>query len=153
MELRPHPCAAEEHLNQKLAMLSIEGASEMSAVSCTPGSTTRCCTQAVLGVRPLLQRLRRPGARWSFLHGLFALDTFRAENTLVTILSPERIDDMVRALLQDYQQGGWMPKWPNPSYTNIMIATHADSVVAEAINKAFTALITAWRTTPYTRTP
>ena len=64
-------------------------------------------------------------------------DTFRAENTLVTILAPERIDDMVRALLQDYQQGGWMPKWPNPSYTNIMIATHADSVVAEAINKGF----------------
>src|SRR5207253_601331 len=64
-------------------------------------------------------------------------DTFRAENTLLTILAPERIDDMVRALLQDYQQGGWMPKWPNPSYTNIMIATHADSVVAEAINKGF----------------
>jgi hypothetical protein len=31
-----------------------------------------------------------------------------------------------------------MPKWPNPSYTNIMIATHADSLVAEAVNKGFT---------------
>ena len=30
-----------------------------------------------------------------------------------------------------------MPKWPNPSYTNIMIGTHADSLVAEAINKGF----------------
>ncbi len=30
-----------------------------------------------------------------------------------------------------------MPKWPNPSYTNIMIATHADSLVAEAITKGF----------------
>lgn len=64
-------------------------------------------------------------------------DTFRAENSLLTILAPERIDGMVQALLQDYQEGGWMPKWPNPSYTNIMIATHADSVVAEAINKGF----------------
>ena len=64
-------------------------------------------------------------------------DTFRAENTLLTLLAPERIDDMVRALLQDYQEGGWMPKWPNPSYTNIMIATHADAVVAEAISKGF----------------
>jgi predicted alpha-1,2-mannosidase len=45
---------------------------------------------------------------------------------------------MVQALLQDYQQGGWMPKWPNPSYTNIMIATPADSIVAEAIRKHFT---------------
>ncbi len=64
-------------------------------------------------------------------------DTFRAENSLLTIFAPERIDGMVQALLQDYREGGWMPKWPNPSYTNIMIGTHADSLVAEAINKGF----------------
>jgi predicted alpha-1,2-mannosidase len=52
-------------------------------------------------------------------------------------LAPERIDGMIGALLQNYQEGGWMPKWPNPSYTNIMIGTHADSLVAEAINKHF----------------
>jgi predicted alpha-1,2-mannosidase len=64
-------------------------------------------------------------------------DTFRAENSLLTLLAPERIDGMITALLQDYQEGGWMPKWPNPSYTNIMIATHADSLVAEAVRKGF----------------
>ena len=64
-------------------------------------------------------------------------DTFRAENSLLTLLAPERIGGMVQALLQNYREGGWMPKWPNPSYTNIMIATHADSVVAEAITKGF----------------
>ncbi len=64
-------------------------------------------------------------------------DTFRAENSLLTLIAPERVDGMVTALLQDYQQGGWMPKWPNPSYTNIMIATHADSLVAEAVRKGF----------------
>jgi predicted alpha-1,2-mannosidase len=64
-------------------------------------------------------------------------DTFRAEHSLLTLLAPERIDGMIQALLQDYQEGGWMPKWPNPSYTNIMIGTHADSLVAEAINKHF----------------
>jgi predicted alpha-1,2-mannosidase len=64
-------------------------------------------------------------------------DIFRAENSLLTIFAPERIDGMVQALLQDYVEGGWMPKWPNPSYTNIMIGTHADSLVAEAINKGF----------------
>ena len=64
-------------------------------------------------------------------------DTFRAENSLLTLFAPERIDGMVQALLQDYREGGWMPKWPNPSYTNIMIGTHADSLVAEAINKGF----------------
>ncbi|RDI98688.1 glycoside hydrolase family 92 protein [Dyella solisilvae] len=64
-------------------------------------------------------------------------DTFRAENSLLTLIAPERVNDMVQALLQDYREGGWMPKWPNPSYTNIMIGTHADSLVAEAITKGF----------------
>jgi predicted alpha-1,2-mannosidase len=64
-------------------------------------------------------------------------DTFRAQNSLLTLLAPERIDGMVQALLQNYREGGWMPKWPNPSYTNIMIGTHADSLVAEAIVKGF----------------
>ncbi|MFT8645580.1 GH92 family glycosyl hydrolase [Gluconacetobacter sp.] len=64
-------------------------------------------------------------------------DVFRAEFSLLTLVAPERIGGMVQALLQDYQQGGWMPKWPNPSYTNIMIGTHADSLVAEAIGKGF----------------
>lgn len=64
-------------------------------------------------------------------------DTFRAEHSLLTLIAPERIDGMIQALLQDYREGGWMPKWPNPSYTNIMIGTHADSLVAEAITKGF----------------
>lgn len=65
-------------------------------------------------------------------------DIFRAEFSLLTLVAPERIGGMVQALLQDYQEGGWMPKWPNPSYTNIMISTHADSLVAEAVSKGFT---------------
>ncbi len=64
-------------------------------------------------------------------------DTFRAENSLLTLVAPERIDGMISALLQNYKEGGWMPKWPNPSYTNIMIGTHADSLVAEAVRKGF----------------
>lgn len=64
-------------------------------------------------------------------------DTFRAEHSLLTLVAPDRVDWMVQALLQDYQEGGWMPKWPNPSYTNIMVATHGDSVVAEALQKGF----------------
>jgi predicted alpha-1,2-mannosidase len=64
-------------------------------------------------------------------------DTFRAENSLLTLIAPERVDGMITALLQDFREGGWMPKWPNPSYTNIMIATHADSLVGEAVRKGF----------------
>lgn len=64
-------------------------------------------------------------------------DTFRAENSWITLMAPERVDGMITALLQNFKEGGWMPKWPNPSYTNIMIATHADSMVAEAMRKGF----------------
>lgn len=64
-------------------------------------------------------------------------DTYRAQNSLLTLVAPERIDGMIQALLQNYREGGYMPKWPNPSYTNIMIGTHADSLVAEAVNKGF----------------
>jgi predicted alpha-1,2-mannosidase len=64
-------------------------------------------------------------------------DIFRAEFTFLTLVCPERIDGMIQALLNDYQEGGWMPKWPNPSYTDIMLSTPADSMVAEAICEGF----------------
>ncbi|MEP6920151.1 MAG: GH92 family glycosyl hydrolase [bacterium] len=75
-------------------------------------------------------------------------DTFRAEHPLLVLIQPERVPDMITSLLQMYDEGGWMPKWPNPTYTNIMIGTHADSVIADAhvkgirgfdLNKAYAA--------------
>ncbi|MBN2651185.1 MAG: GH92 family glycosyl hydrolase, partial [Spirochaetales bacterium] len=59
-------------------------------------------------------------------------DTFRAQHPLLVFTAPERVGDMITSLLQMYQQGGWLPKWPNPGYTGIMIGSHADSVIADA---------------------
>jgi predicted alpha-1,2-mannosidase len=39
---------------------------------------------------------------------------------------------MVTALLQMYKEGGWLPKWPNPGYTGIMIGSHSDAIIADA---------------------
>lgn len=64
-------------------------------------------------------------------------DTFRALHPLFTLLAPDRVSPMVQSLVQMYQQGGWMPKWPNPTYSNIMIGTPADSVIADAYLKGF----------------
>ena len=64
-------------------------------------------------------------------------DTFRALHPLLVFTQPERINGMVQAMLQMYQQGGWLPMWPNPAETNIMIATHADAVIADAYVKGF----------------
>jgi predicted alpha-1,2-mannosidase len=62
-------------------------------------------------------------------------DTFRAEFPLLTILEPRRVGEIVRSLLNAYDEGGWIPKWPNPGYSNVMIGTHADSVIADAFVK------------------
>ena len=62
-------------------------------------------------------------------------DTFRAEHPLLLLIQPDKVPDMITSLLQMYDEGGWMPKWPNPTYSNIMIGTHADSVIADAYVK------------------
>ena len=64
-------------------------------------------------------------------------DTYRAEHPLLTLLVPERVDGMMQSLLEMYRQGGWLPKWPNPGYTGIMIGSPADIVLAEACTKGF----------------
>jgi predicted alpha-1,2-mannosidase len=62
-------------------------------------------------------------------------DTFRAEHPLLLLTQPQIVPDMITSLLQMYEEGGWMPKWPNPTYSNIMIGTHADSIIADAYVK------------------
>ncbi len=64
-------------------------------------------------------------------------DTYRALHPLLTLIAPEHVSPMVQSLVQMYEEGGWIPKWPNPSYTNIMIGTHADGVIADACIKGF----------------
>jgi predicted alpha-1,2-mannosidase len=62
-------------------------------------------------------------------------DTYRATHPLLILIAPEHVPGMVQSLIQMYEQGGYMPKWPNPTYTGIMIGTHADAVVADAVVK------------------
>ncbi|KAI0766209.1 glycoside hydrolase family 92 protein [Trametes elegans] len=65
-------------------------------------------------------------------------DTYRAEWAWQILLTPERIPGMVQSMLQDYHEGGWLPMWKNIVETNIMVGTHADSLVAEAVVKGVT---------------
>ena len=64
-------------------------------------------------------------------------DTYRAEHALLTFVAPERVDGMMQALVEMSREGGWLPKWPNPSYTGIMIGAPAEMVLAEAWTKGF----------------
>lgn len=64
-------------------------------------------------------------------------DTFRALHPWLTIVAPEQVNPMIESLLNMYDEAGWMPKWPNPTFSNIMIGTHADAVIADAYVKGF----------------
>ncbi len=62
-------------------------------------------------------------------------DTFRAQFPLLTVLEPKQDGAIIRAMLNAYDEGGFIPKWPNPGETNVMIGTHGDSVIADAYQK------------------
>ena len=62
-------------------------------------------------------------------------DTFRAVHPMLVILKPELCGDLITGLLNGFKEGGWMPKWPNPGYTNCMLGTHGDAVIADAYVK------------------
>lgn len=64
-------------------------------------------------------------------------DTFRAQHPWLTLIAPEHVNPMIQSLLNMFDESGWMPKWPNPTFSNIMIGTHADAVVADAFVKNF----------------
>lgn len=64
-------------------------------------------------------------------------DTFRALHPLLTLIDAPEVGPMIQSLVQMYEEGGWMPKWPNPTYSNIMIGTPGDAIIADAFVKGF----------------
>ena len=62
-------------------------------------------------------------------------DTFRATHPLFVLLKPDFAGDLITGLLHAYDEGGWLPKWPNPGYTNCMMGTHSDAIIADAYVK------------------
>ncbi|KAI1176051.1 glycoside hydrolase family 92 protein [Nemania sp. FL0916] len=64
-------------------------------------------------------------------------DTYRAEHSLLTLFAPERVNGMMRSLLSIFDWSGRLPMWGNMVETNIMIATNADVVLANALSRGF----------------
>jgi predicted alpha-1,2-mannosidase len=64
-------------------------------------------------------------------------DTFRAEMPLLTLIQPERNNGVIRTLIAQYEQDGWLPtpqQFGN-SYTNDMIGDHPVCVILDAYLK------------------
>lgn len=77
-------------------------------------------------------------------------DTFRALYPFLNLVYPSICKEMQEGLINDYKEGGWLPEWSSPGYSNIMIGNNSASVVAEAylkglrgydINTLFEALV------------
>jgi predicted alpha-1,2-mannosidase len=60
-------------------------------------------------------------------------DVYRTEIPLLALLMPDRASDVVRSLLTDYQQSGWLPKWSFANqHTAVMTGDPADPTIATA---------------------
>jgi predicted alpha-1,2-mannosidase len=67
-------------------------------------------------------------------------DTFRAEHPLLTIIQPQRVNDLINSMLAHYRQFGRhaLPIWPLAgNETWCMIGNHAIPVIVEAYVKGF----------------
>jgi len=63
-------------------------------------------------------------------------DTYRALHPLFTIIQGERVNDMVKSMLDHYRQSGLLPVWElEGNETFCMVGNHAISVIAEAVMK------------------
>lgn len=64
-------------------------------------------------------------------------DTFRTVHPLYTLIAPDDQRDMIVSLITMAEQGGgWLPRWPSGcGYTNSMLGTPADIVIAESYLK------------------
>ncbi len=75
-------------------------------------------------------------------HTVFSLwDTFRAEHPLLTLLLPERVDDLIRSMMAFYREGGLLPVWSLAGVeTNTMIGYHSVPVIVDAWAKGLTSV-------------
>jgi predicted alpha-1,2-mannosidase len=60
-------------------------------------------------------------------------DIYRSEVQLLALLFPHETSDMMQSLVNDAEQGGWLPKWPTANvYTAMMGGDSADPMIADA---------------------
>lgn len=59
-------------------------------------------------------------------------DTYRTSMPLHLLLHRELYKDIVESALNDYREGGWLPRWTAPGEIGCMPSTLIDSVMAQA---------------------
>lgn len=75
-------------------------------------------------------------ADFQYFTDLSLWDTFRTTHPLYTLIAPTEHRSMLISLVRMAEQGGWLPRWPSGhGYSNSMLGTPADIVIAEAYLK------------------
>ena len=66
-------------------------------------------------------------------------DTFRCEHPLQLLLDPGQQEDIVESYIRMYEQGGWLPMFPQVDGDfPAMIGQHADALIADTYLKGYT---------------
>jgi predicted alpha-1,2-mannosidase len=76
-------------------------------------------------------------------HGTLAVgngfwDTYRTTWPAYSLLAPDRAATLLDGFVQHYRDGGWMSRWSSPGYTDLMVGTSSDVVLADAVVKGVT---------------
>jgi len=81
---------------------------------------------------------RVPDGAHGYYSNLSTWDTFRSVHALYALLVPERVDDMVRSMLEHYKAAGCLPIHSDFGIENqCMVGVHSVPIVAEAYLKGF----------------
>ncbi|RYY62596.1 MAG: glycoside hydrolase family 92 protein [Chitinophagaceae bacterium] len=62
-------------------------------------------------------------------------DTFRALYPFLNLVYPSINREMQEGLVNDYKEGGWLPEWSSPGYSDVMIGNNSASIVSDAYIK------------------
>jgi predicted alpha-1,2-mannosidase len=62
-------------------------------------------------------------------------DTFRALYPFLNLVYPSISKEMQEGLINDYKEGGWLPEWSSPGYSDVMVGNNSASIVSEAYTK------------------
>ncbi len=78
------------------------------------------------------------GAGFNNVTTMSLWDTYRAENPLMTLLQPQRVNDLINSMLAIYQQQGRLPVWHlMANETNCMVGNSAIPIIADAFLKGY----------------
>jgi predicted alpha-1,2-mannosidase len=83
-----------------------------------------------LGMDGKLHAVARGQAQYTTFSGW---DIYRDEVPLLAAVAPAQTSAMAQSLVNDAQQGGWLPKWPVANgYTGMMGGDSSDAIIAES---------------------